>query len=147
MLYVYTKLNEVDDKNYVNDVEAFFNFDLAYHLKPDPIVNKILQEIDGAHIISDDIVETKFGRTLVMNLSTGCKALLVAVKNPGLIVNFIEAGNNVNKLALELSDKLDIKIYTKNALIFSKHLDRIVNFDGKEITAKQVSEYTVFGRS
>lgn len=146
MLYIYSSLKSIDRKKFVNDVEIFFNFDLAYNLKTDEAINKILKTIDGAHIIAGNVVETKFGVTTLSNLSTGCKALIIALLNPGLTVNFTEVGDNVVELAFELSKNRDLHVYTRNSVVFGKNLDTVVNLDGKEMTAREYIEYTVFKR-
>lgn len=146
MLYIYSSLKSIDRKKFVNDVEIFFNFDLAYNLKTDEAINKILKTIDGAHIIAGNVVETKFGVTTLSNLSTGCKALIIALLNPGLTVNFTEVGDNVVELAVELSKNRDLHVYTRNSVVFGKNLDTVVNLDGKEMTAREYIEYTVFKR-
>lgn len=146
MLYIYSSLKSIDRKKFVNDVEIFFNFDLAYNLKTDEAINKILKTIDGAHIINGNVVETKFGVTTLSNLSTGCKALIIALLNPGLTVNFTEVGDNVVELAVELSKNRDLHVYTRNSVVFGKNLDTVVNLDGKEMTAREYIEYTVFKR-
>lgn len=146
MLYIYSSLKSIDRKKFVNDVEIFFNFDLAYNLKTDKAINKILKTIDGAHIINGNVVETKFGVTTLSNLSTGCKALIIAWLNPSLTVNFIEVGDNVVELAVELSKSRDLHVYTRNSVVFGKNLDTVVNLDGKEMTAREYIEYTVFKR-
>lgn len=146
MLYIYSSLKSIDRKKFVNDVEIFFNFDLAYNLKTDEAINKILKTIDGAHIINGNVVETKFGVTTLSNLSTGCKALIIALLNQGLTVNFTEVGDNVVELAVELSKNRDLHVYTRNSVVFGKNLDTVVNLDGKEMTAREYIEYTVFKR-
>ena len=146
MLYIYSSLKSIDRKKFVNDVEIFFNFDLAYNLKTDESINKILKTIDGAHIINGNVVETKFGVTTLSNLSTGCKALIIAWLNTSLTVNFTEVGDNVVELAVELSKNRDLHVYTRNSVVFGKNLDTVVNLDGKEMTAKEYIEYTVFKR-
>ena len=146
MLYIYSSLKSIDRKKFVNDVEIFFNFDLAYNLKTDEAINKILKTIDGAHIINGNVVETKFGVTTLSNLSTGCKALIIAWLNTSLTVNFTEVGDNVVELAVELSKNRDLHVYTRNSVVFGKNLDTVVNLDGKEMTAKEYIEYTVFER-
>ena len=146
MLYIYSSLKSIDRKKFVNDVEIFFNFDLAYNLKPDEAINKILKTIDCAHIIDGNVVETKFGVTTLSNLSTGCKALIIALLNPGLTVNFTEVGDNVVELAVELSKNRDLHVYTRNSVVFGKNLDTVVNLHGKEMTAREYIEYTVFKR-
>ena len=146
MLYIYSSLKSIDRKKFVNDVEIFFNFDLAYNLKTDEAINKILKTIDGANIINGNVVETKFGVTTLSNLSTGCKALIIAWLNQSLTVNFTEVGDNVVELAVELSKDRDLHVYTRNSVVFGKNLDTVVNLDGKEMTAKEYIEYTVFKR-
>ena len=146
MLYIYSSLKSIDRKKFVNDVEIFFNFDLAYNLKTDEAINKILKTIDGANIINGNVVETKFGVTTLSNLSTGCKALIIAWLNQSLTVNFTEVGDNVVELAVELSKDRVLHLYTRNSVVFGKNLDTVVNLDGKEMTAKEYIEYTVFKR-
>lgn len=146
MLYINTSLDSIDKSKFVDDVDIYFNFDLANNLKSDKIIDRILEVIDGAHIIAGNVVETKFGVTTLSNLSTGCKALIIAYLNPRLTVNFILVGDNVIELAVEISKDNDLNIYTRNSVVFGKNLDTVINLDGKEMTAKEYIEYTVFGR-
>ena len=37
-------------------------------------------------------------------------------------------------------------MYTRNSVVFGKNLDTVVNLDGKEMTAREYIEYTVFKR-
>lgn len=146
MLYISTSIDSIDKSKFVDDVDIYFNFDLANNLKSDKIIDRILEVIDGAHIINGNVVETKFGVTTLSNLSTGCKALIIALLNPGLTVNFTEVGDNVVELAVELSKNRDLHVYTRNSVVFGKNLDTVVNLDGKEMTAREYIEYTVFKR-
>lgn len=145
MLYITSNIDP-NNKKYLDDVVSYFDFEFYRYVKPDKIVNKILEEIDGAHIISNDIVETKFGRTIITNLSTGCKALLIAAKKSGLIVNFTEAGNNVVELAVELSKDIDMHIYTRNRIAFHKNHNFIINHNGKEMTVGDLLGIAIAGR-
>lgn len=134
MLYVKTKLSKEDEKRFIDDVEVYFRYFLMDDIEPNDLVNKILLEIDGATNLKGRYIDSRFGGTCTENLSSGCKALLIAVYNQDKIVNFTEAGINVVKLAVELSQTMDLHIYTQNIITFAKHRDVIINLDGKEMT-------------
>lgn len=148
MLYVLSEKSKIDKDNFIFDVDIYFDrtFNDFGTLEPDPIVNKILKEIDGAKIIEKGIVETKFGVARIPNLSSGCKALLIAAKNPDIIVNFTEAGKNVLRLAVELSQDIDIHIFTQNKIVFGGFNDVIVNVNGEEMTVNEWIKRSITGR-
>ena len=97
MLYLYTQKPAEDV--YVHDVESYFYLKYASIYKH-PIALQWIKEIDGA-------LRTKFGITVPLNISSGSKALLIAITQTDCVVNFIEAGQNI----------FDLHIYTDNNVL------------------------------
>ena len=107
MLYLYTQKPAEDV--YVHDVESYFYLKYASIYKH-PIALQWIKEIDGA-------LRTKFGITVPLNISSGSKALLIAITQTDCVVNFIEAGQNILDKVIELADKYDLHIYTDNNVL------------------------------
>ena len=108
MLYIETKRKE---KEFIWDVEVAFNKSIQLGIKSIPLYNKVLKIIDKAEVVGIDAVRTPLGITSIEHISSGSKCLLLALKNPDVVVNFDEAGPNVLKLANEMAVSRDIKIY------------------------------------
>ncbi|MBR1455078.1 MAG: DUF4869 domain-containing protein [Lachnospiraceae bacterium] len=134
MLKIHTKIPK--EKNFILDAEAYF-YAKANELVCIKEFDDIIKSIDDATVIVKEpmncIVKTKFGTTVVQNISTGCKSLIVAVANPNMVVNFNEAGDNVIDKAIELARKLDMNIWL-NVPLASLYDDDIVEFDGEQIS-------------
>lgn len=135
MLYIYTKLNDISKNNYINDIELFFE-NTWKKICRHPQAKYIIQKIDGASFINESTINTKFGVTNILNLSTGCKALLIAVTYNTSIVNFIETGNNVFNEALNLSEKYDINIYLPYRKV-SNNFNKVICLDGNKCNILQ----------
>ena len=119
-------------------MDDWFNEHTILKIQSNSLVDRVLKEIDGASIISGTSVETKFGITDMTNLSSGCKALLVAMHEPDMIVNFIMAGRNAVRLALGISQFIDMRIYTPNSVsLYREDLQIDVNLDGEIVKAEE----------
>lgn len=128
MLHIYTKMTPEIKLNFVNDVELFFKSEWRTIVKHESF-EYVLKTIDKGTLLGGDAISTPFGTTSVTNISTGSKALLIALSYPKFIVNFLETGNNVLELASKLSDKYDLQIYMENPGVI-QDLDKIVIIDG-----------------
>lgn len=108
MLYI--AYNKIDKASTIFDVDGWF--DVNFHSLPETKENKrLIKEIDHAELISADTVRTPFGVTSLSNLSSGCKAALLAA-NTNYIVSFDEAGDNAFEAILKTAKAQDIKIAT-----------------------------------
>lgn len=138
MLHVLTNPNSIEKNRYIHDVELAFNSEIEEEaVIDDTLIRSIMQEIDGASVLENKKIVTKIGKAHIKDLSSGCKALILAIKFPNKIVNFTEAGNNVVRLAVELSQQLDISIYTQNFIMFSGLDDIKVDIDGDIMTVDE----------
>lgn len=130
MLNIYT---EKPSTNYIEDVEAFF--DIMYkRIYSKPFTADIIKFIDGAEIIHEGVLKTKFGYGTLLDISTGSKAVLVALSFPDYVVNFIEAGDNIANKALDLSADYDLSLYMDHSWFFSVLDDRQIKVDGELTT-------------
>lgn len=142
MLYI---TNKICDDNFIDEVDIYFNYYALKYIEHSDLVKRIINDIDGAKWLGGDIIETRHGKTIIQNISSGCKALIIAVLNPNLTVSFIEAGNNVFELALELSKSMEIHIYTQNRVVIKHNHSCNVNFNGKIMTAKEWMDISLGG--
>lgn len=137
MIFISTSIENIDKNNLIYDVEAYFRLKKNTLIKH-PLYETVIREVDGATKIFDDGIRTKFGSTLVDNLSTGCKALIIAVNNPNTWVNFLEAGSNVIEVASKLcKTEIDIHIICEKSFLI-KDLNYRVNADGNITTVKDL---------
>lgn len=128
MLYIYTGKAP---KGMITDVEGVFKIFEDRDMK-DPVALKLIKEIDSAKYYSDSNVKTPFGLANIYQLSSGCKAALLAIWS-GVVVNFTEAGDNVYEALLKYAKDRDVKIWTNNRLMLNSK--EIVCMDGKMMTA------------
>lgn len=100
----------------------------------DEISKEVMDKIDHAKLLDYGIIETPFGRTLFEKLSSGCQALLLAIKEKDndVWVSFASAGDNVIELAFDLSKRfnLDLYIYLSGGSI-AKGLHHDFEINGK----------------
>ena len=126
MITLYTKIPDSKKDKTIYDVERFFENTYRTIMKH-PEYKYIISSIDKALPKDDSILISQFGEMNIINLSSGCKALLIAIVFNDLIVNFTEAGDNILDLALELSNKYNFNILitremaTKNVLTKVKY--------------------------
>lgn len=113
MLYLITA-SEADKVKKVKDIESRFDVLVNSGVKfKEDIYTFIMEEIDNVTFRNDDIIETPFGRTLITNLSSGCKAVILAMyyNDKDIYICIDECGNNALKVLFELSKKWDVKTY------------------------------------
>lgn len=133
MLYIETRKNR---ERFIWDVEVAFNKSIQLGIKDIPLYDKVLKTIDKAEIVGIDAVKTPLGVASIDHISSGSKCLLLALKNPDVVVNFDEAGPNVLKLTNEIATTRDIKIYlSMPRLILGKN--NKINVDGMDSTINE----------
>lgn len=110
MLSVYIPDYELNVSNCIFDVEKSF-YVIANQCYKQEYFEGVIQNIEHGEVIEKGIIKTIFGFATISQISTGAKALLLALYKPKAIVNFREAGNNVVAYALKLSKKYDLSIY------------------------------------
>lgn len=144
MLYVYSK-NMLNGFVLINDVEAGFT-QLKYNneLFEDDVSLFIMKYIDSVSFKKGDYIETPFGSTSMDNLSSGCKALLLAYyyrNKKDVLVNILECGENAIELLFELAKTMDISVYTTHTLtIYDDNAECII--DGKKV----ISGIEIYGK-
>lgn len=143
-----------DDREYVADVEKEFNF---ISLSDSDTVQKLMREIEEAKWIDADSFEDRFGYKLWMdNMSTGCKAGLIAACEPEKVINLIECGYNArDSIILSLSnghllidfDDTPISVltpkYNKSGIMIDTKI-RIKNSDYIFTSLDRLNEYLMY---
>lgn len=122
MLKIYTS-PEKSNKKYLFDVEAEFNIEepLIESLYTDETSVYILKKMEGMTSRNGKYIDGKFGTVSIMDISTGCKALLLSCsKNEEYVINVDEVGNDVIKILAELATDIDIEIVTHRVLKYFK---------------------------
>lgn len=133
VLYIYTNFENIQKDNYIHDIELFFE-ETWQRVCNHKEAKYVMKKIDSAVLISDMTIKTKFGITNLLNLSTGCKTLLIALTYNNSVTNF-DAGPNVFDLALTLSRKYDLHIYLPRVIV-SSQFNTVINVDGLYCTVK-----------
>lgn len=133
MLRVITDARLLNNKEYVRDVVAYFDNEYE-SIICNEYFEYVIKNIDKSERIAQDVIRTPFGVTTVENISTGSKALLVALSEPGLVVNFLETGDNVLNLALDMSDHYDMTIYLDKPVVVKK-CDIEIEINNKRATS------------
>lgn len=128
MLTIYKRKSDIPkDMPYIELNDLFFNQHTATQL--DEKAKGIIQQIDGAHMISRFKIASKFnGAALDIDcLSTGCKTVLNVLYFPERVFCLKECGEN----ALELLYKLEQgAVYSDYAVIPFEMNPVRVGFDG-----------------
>lgn len=134
MLNIYT--SKLKPKKLVKDTEQMFNtLRISGEKFKEKIYTDIMKSIDNVQYRDDDIIETAFGKTLIDNLSTGCKAVILSVffHKTDTIVSIDECGTNAIIVLFRLASKIDLSVYTENVLkIDDKNIQCTI--DGKTIS-------------
>ena len=102
-------------KNKIEDVESRFELLIKTGEKfEDDIYTQVMQQIDGVISRDNEIIETKFGKTLINNLSTGCKSVILMIfyRDSNYFVNIDDCGDNAIKIVFSLGDSMNIKAFT-----------------------------------
>lgn len=131
MLSVYIPGYELNVSNCIFDVEKSF-YVIANQCYKQEYFEGVIQNIEHGEIIQDSVIRTIFGVIHTSQMSTGAKALLLALYKPKAIVNFREAGNNVVAYALKLSKKYDLSIYLDRE-VPGIHTNESVLLNGKKV--------------
>ena len=117
MVNIITKLNKGEKVTKIPD--ALFHVDYAKYKEycnNNELAKKLLREIDGVNYIDGDIIKTKFGATILENISSGSKAAIIVMIDPSIIVESFELGANVIKFLAKIPGKV-FKIYTENGIL------------------------------
>lgn len=141
MLHLYTHEDKIPDNlKVIKDVESAFKFEvmttpLGTIPFNDEISNIIIKQIDKVIERHGRGIVTLFGETTIQEVSTGCKAALMAATHSNYCISNIEIGQNVIPVLLSLSDSIDSHILALNNI--EALSDKIVALDGEQM---QLSE-------
>jgi hypothetical protein len=107
MLHLYSSRDKVPDNvHIVNDVEkAFFPYVRSESPLKGEVYDKIMRDIDKVSNRNNKIITNMIGE-----LSTGCKACLIAIDNPEYAVSNVEMGGNVIGELFKLSPEYDSSV-------------------------------------
>ena len=101
----------------------------------DDIYTKIMQHIDNIAQRDEDVIVTRFGKTTISNLSSGCKAVILSVyyRVSDTAVSIDECGDNALKVIFKIAEKLDLAVYVSNYItVYDNNASCII--DGKKYT-------------
>jgi hypothetical protein len=137
MVHLYTSKTSIPSNlKYVYDAEGQF---LLCSLRMtnifnNEVSNKFIEDIEGITSRIGDAVTNKFGTYSIKNVSTGCKAGLLAINYPDYAVSNIEMGDNVLEALFDAAKDIDINIVLDNHMPVAVDDDVEATFDGKLIT-------------
>lgn len=95
----------------------------------------VISQIDNATFIVSDIIKTPFGETRLYDVSTGCKAVIIAMLYPDFCVSYMEVGHNVFDYTVNLSNHRDMYIFTP-IVLFAKDMNSRIYMDNTKVTVK-----------
>lgn len=132
MLTIYKDKKDIpQNMEYVELNDLFFNKNTV--MKLDERAGKIIEQIDGAKLVSRFKIASKFnGVTLDIDcLSTGCKTVLNVLYFPDKVFCLKECGDNALELLYALESGF---VYSDYALIpFEMHSVEIVSSSEKKV--------------
>lgn len=135
MLYIVNNVKLTNDLIYDVESSFFLNVDSIISNR---LYERIIKQIDLVSYCDGDYIKTPFGGTSIYNLSSGCKALLLAVTFNNRWVNFLEAGPNVMDLAAEIGKTMDMHILCEKRFRSKNHRDDTIVFNGNKIKIKDI---------
>ena len=139
MLNIRTTSDNLNPSEVITDVESAFLL-CQTDIQQMPIFVDVIKHIDKADYLGGDVIKNRFGTTSISKLSTGCKALLLALYLPDKWIDFLEVGPNVINYATHLSSTQDIKVIIEGLVLSTS--DNSVIYNGKEISAKDLFNIT-----
>lgn len=111
---------------FIQDVDAFC---MGLRLKNTEFVRMVLQEVEQAEYLAEDVFKDRFGRGLYVTcLSTSSKALIALYQNPDTIINCTEIGRNA--LDYILSCRQCHAYFERNDFEFQRELEEPIFING-----------------
>lgn len=114
MLTIYTKK---DSCKKIIDVESRFRMLIRDgETFSNDAYTKIMKKIDNISERRGNIITSRFGETLIESLSSGCKAVLLAVyyHDSDIAVSVDECGENALKVLFKIAEKINLQVYVSN---------------------------------
>lgn len=100
MLYMINIVTKKPKHNFVNGIDAEFNFYINGKDLDNERCASVMKKIDSAKMVDSntEIISTPYGATTIQHLSTGCKVVLLYIVNNSNDVykclNIVQAGPN-----------------------------------------------------
>lgn len=112
MINLIFQINKAHDPEKVQpDSRAFFSMNKKKEWFEDPFVQRIMQEVDGASVISGYVLKDRSGEVIPPEyLSTGTKTAVCVYFFPDMVFNATQMGDNALQFVLELSQCRDITL-------------------------------------
>lgn len=129
MLYITFKESEA----VITNVDLFFdnNYDSQWFL--DPMVKRMITDIDKSEVISENIIQSPvLGQIPPSMISGGVKALILMLKTDNVIWA-TACGDNCARWIVEISKMKDVTICLEHLLHFPDDFEAICVDDGMEI--------------
>ena len=112
--------------NTIINVDDNFNFDYEDDWFEDPMVKKMVLDIDKTEVISPHLMQSPiFGAISPEDLSGGVKALIMMLKTDYEIWA-TACGDNCAKWIIEIAKKKDLTIYLEHMMKFPDDLEAVM---------------------
>ena len=119
----------------VIDVDTYFNWNYEEIWLDDPMVRKMIEDVDKSIVISSKCIESDaLGQITPLLLSGGVKALILLLKEPKLEIWATACGDNCAKWILKIAEMQDIRIVLEHVMHFESDFEAICVNDGKKIS-------------
>lgn len=125
MIEIYRDKTMIKQNELIEKIDLTFN-SIVYNLDIKEFDKTALKSIDEAVYDGNGFVVTPFGRTMVQNISTGCKTLI-------LINHSIELGNKIISINECGKNVLDIIFALENCRVYSSFLLIPRNYSANKI--------------
>ncbi len=97
----------------------------------DPIVKQIVKDIDKSDVISaNNIISPVLGLINCLELSTGCKNLIIAYKTDE-IIDATNCGDNCGDWLLKIAEMKDLSVTLYHTFGFNRDFDALILNTGK----------------
>ena len=128
-----------DDKTILNS-DSYFNYSYDPEWFSDELVKRMVLDVDKSVVEGPYCVMSPvFGQIPPRMLSGGVKALILALKVPGIDIYATSCGDNCAKWFLEIGKKKDIFITLEHLMDFGVDFEAICVNDGRKINS--LSDY------
>lgn len=149
MIKLYTDLKYFSSlEGGILSVDAYFNFNIVSSEIFSETILEVIRKYENAEVISETILNGRFGNYLLKEISTGVKTLILLIlmdegklpKPP--FINIFECGPNILPDVLYFIDKLNIPGFFKNSyLVTLDDFSGIVNDEYEFDTVLDLMSY------
>ena len=111
MLSIFLGTKHCSDSNVISNTSGYFDAMYESTWFKSTMAENILKTIDGAKYISGEYIESRYGTGMSpVDLSTGCKTLLLLLNMPDIIVSGDRMGDNCYPVLLAMAKESDYYI-------------------------------------